>query len=85
MSDTMFEIKDKRLYALAGAALIFIVAASFSLGMAYQSTFPCDHNQPYEVNVSGGGVALMIPPGWGAYQIQDEYRKNYIRPTDQEG
>jgi hypothetical protein len=81
MTDTKIEISDRKIW-LAGAAFLFFMAMSFSAGMAYQDA---SHKFPYEVNVSGGGVVLMIPPDWGAYQIQDEYRRNYVRPSDQEG
>lgn len=41
--------------------------------------------KPYEVNVTGGGVMLIVPAGFYAVQIEGEYKKNYIRPTDEEG
>jgi hypothetical protein len=81
VSDTIITVLDRKTW-LFGAALLFFMAISFSAGMAYQSA---KHKLPYEVNVTGGGVVMLIPPGWGAYQIQDEYRRNYVRPTDREG
>jgi hypothetical protein len=67
VSDTIITVSDRKTW-LFGAALLFFMAISFSAGMAYQSA---KHRLPYEVNVTGGGVVMLIPPGWGHAAISN--------------
>ena len=71
----------KLLIALISTILL---VGSFSLGRSYQK-----NNQKFtyhQINVVGGGVALIVPSKWNVVPIWDKYvGRNYMRPTDEEG
>jgi hypothetical protein len=75
-------ISNTVLWLLAGVALL-TWAAMFSLGMAVKQ--PCDHTTPYQVPTVGGGTMLIVPEGWYAVPVLNEYGRPYMRPTDEEG
>ena len=69
--------------ALIALISVILLAASFSLGRSYQK-----NNQEFiyhQINVVGGGVALVVPSEWNVVPVWDKYGRSYMRPTDEDG
>jgi hypothetical protein len=70
----------KLLLALISAILL---TGSFSLGRSYQKN--SQEFTYHQINVVGGGVALIVPSKWNVVSVWDKHGRPYMRPTDEEG
>ena len=69
---------------MTGVVLIFCIVAGFLGGLLTKRPIVmCNHSEPFEIEVTGGGMMLIVPSTFYAIQIEDKYKRNYVKPTDE--